>query len=288
MREKDRLINDLQHMAEAMQDDLRQWQEWYDHSEQVDDCVHIDNDDHGNDSFGQHGAVPPLEETHAFEGEAFDRLGSRQGHYDTGAGTGLVPPFPFRSSVNTGPPVRPQLDAMDSDEIKKLLGFSMQAPKIQIPAFPKITEQHEWTINLIRNLQAASKFEDGKEIEWIGQCKRLSFSELGYKGDRRFGPMDRSLAESAYKILPPELRVRVERKEKEHFAERDQLLSGRQIVYMIYEYLNTEEHMSVLFNYKDLNSVQWRGDTVIQLEKVLSQWDYVVDNFRGGKPSEQK
>ena len=125
---------------------------------------------------------------------------------------------------------------------------------VSAPTFPRTQQLTMWKISLVRNLVAASPYADQQEAPWFKEIEGKSFDELGKSGSARFQLLDSQLAAALVKILPDQLRTRVQAKEMDAYK-RNTTITGRQIVFMIYEWFKTDAHMSTFFSFNDLEGL---------------------------------
>ena len=131
---------------------------------------------------------------------------------------------------------------------------------------------------MVRNLVAASRYHDKKEVAWFKSIENATFEELGKDNLERFQPSDSQLAAALSKTLPEQLRIRVQAKEMEAYKD-DATLTGRQIVHMIYDWFRTDAHMSTFFSFNDLSNLVWLGDKLGDMEKFLQNWDHILEHM---------
>jgi hypothetical protein len=158
-----------------------------------------------------------------------------------------------------------------------------EGPVVKVPEnWPNITQLKEWDAANARGLVAASKYTDKGEVVWYNNIRKdgMIFEELA-NCEPRYMSLDAKLCTALRKIkrLPPELDRRITRKEIDA-VEKGTTLTGRQVVYMIYEWFrNDEDSLSVVHSFKDLNDLKWMGDD--QMDRFNNLWDTVVHNFEG-------
>ena len=93
------------------------------------------------------------------------------------------------------------------------------------PAFPKIQQLLAWWVALARNLVAASPHHDQMEVRWIKEIEGPTFDALK-DSEARCQILDSQLASALIKTLPEGLRVKVQAKEMEAFA-NGRTITGR-------------------------------------------------------------
>ena len=61
---------------------------------------------------------------------------------------------------------------------------------------------------------------------WLGQCRKLTFEQVGNGGGYRFHHMDAALATALIKTVPQQLRIRIQ-KEEDKLMENLCVIKGR-------------------------------------------------------------
>ena len=132
-------------------------------------------------------------------------------------------------------------------------------------------------IALGRVVVSASPYTDDAEKLWIKEVQSpdSTFESLADTPER-FHTLDNLLAVALMNVLPPPLKLKVNRKEA-LLDKDDRLMTGRQILYMVRESFRTEAHMDVFYNLQDLMAVRWVGDD--QMPKFLEKWDTVTEGM---------
>ena len=80
------------------------------------------------------------------------------------------------------------------------------------------------------------------------------------------------------KVLPKQLALRVQQMELAALK-KNTCITGRQVLHMVYDWLRTDEHMSVMCGQADLMDVAWVGDKAHEMQKLLTIWDIVQNNM---------
>ena len=132
-----------------------------------------------------------------------------------------------------------------------------------------------WKASLVRSLVAASPYADQQEAKWLKEIEDLTFDALSKS--------DSQLAAALGKILPGQLRIRVQAKEMEA-SKNNSTITGRQIARMIYEWFKTDVHMSTFFSFNDLAALTWLGDKPADMERFLQSWGHVLEPMRYKMP----
>ena len=157
-----------------------------------------------------------------------------------------------------------------------------EADKLKISKFPTIVTLHKWRIRLSKLLCVAGGYSDKAEVGWISECHKKNeagilptFESLEEPG-KRFEGLDMLLSEALPPLLPSDLSNKVYLKEQEAYK-LNKVMSGRQIVWMIYEYLRTRKDMEVVYGIRDLLLLEWKGDD--KMDDFRMEWKQVVDNM---------
>ena len=80
---------------------------------------------------------------------------------------------------------------------------------------------------MVRNLAAASPYADDNETEWFKDIESRTYDDLGKSNSARFRLLDSQLAAALVKILPDQLRIRVQAKEMNAYKKIWRLLVDR-------------------------------------------------------------
>ena len=64
--------------------------------------------------------------------------------------------------------------------------------------------------------------------------------------------------------------------------DKDALPTGRQVCFIPYDQLKTNESMGTWFGLRDLGRVAWLGDSFGQIAKFRDRWQHVLDNMIPG------
>ena len=134
-----------------------------------------------------------------------------------------------------------------------------------IPSLPTITQLTNWFHGLIAAVLQASAFTDQAEIKWLMECKKKTYEELDDSKEDRFSSLSAKLAAALTKLirdagskgqtLADTLFVNNENSMQNH----GRLVSGRQIVWMIWDHNRTAREMDVVYDITHLTNLQWFG-----------------------------
>ena len=125
--------------------------------------------------------------------------------------------------------------------------------------------------------QCANRADEGPVRKWLLKVEKpkMTFKRLE-KCPSDFARLDRKLGTALAKILKGELGRRVDVQQARALRERQCLLSGRQMLFMMYESFRTDESMARCFTIHDLCSVRWQGDD--RLEALRNTWEDKLAN----------
>jgi len=176
-------------------------------------------------------------------------------------------------------PVWPSYPNVASD------GQDKRRPKAVVaPAFPNINEQTSWLSKVAKNLVAASVHDDRREVEWFMQVKTKSFEELANSGEVRFAPLDALLCTALEPTLPKALERTYSTKCEQALLTKNDVLTGRQLAWLILNYFKTSDHMSIVYSHQTLMELDWFGDN--NIDQFLHQFQSCVDNLAHPLPDE--
>ena len=189
---------------------------------------------------------------------------------------GGPPPLPPGESVNDGigqPPGKPVLTS-EADVARSKL----RPKNLMVPPWPNVATLPNWKVVMARNLVVASVYDDKREVGWLNQVEAQSFDELADSGEERFKPLDHLMVPALLKIVPNQLALLIQNKENEAMA-RNSTINGRQVVFMIYEWLKTDEYLATVFSISDLTDIVWMGDRPAEMQRFLTVWDNIIRNL---------
>jgi hypothetical protein len=115
---------------------------------------------------------------------------------------------------------------------------------------------------------------DRKEAQWLNETEGKTFEQLSDSGEERYHHLDALLAEALVKVLPKGLMMRVQQKEIAALRSNN-CITGRQVLRMVYDWLRTDEHMSLVYGHAGLMEIPWMGDRAQDMQKFLGVWGSV-------------
>jgi len=138
-----------------------------------------------------------------------------------------------------------------------------EADALTLPeGFPTVYQLPRWKAQLLGCVcQCANRADERPVRKWLLKVEKpkMTFERLE-KCPREFARLDRKHGAALARILKGELGRRVDVQQARTLRERQYLLSGRQMLFMMYESFRTDESMARCFTIHDLCSVRWLGD----------------------------
>ena len=182
-----------------------------------------------------------------------------------------IVPIPARGK--RGLPAR---GATVEDEETRLMKWAKLIPKtVTVPPFPKITQVPSWKSMLARNLIAASTHTDKKEVAWLNEVEGSTFEALVIQVRKDLSSSIRCLFPALMKLnLPTQLRLDINQHELTAMKNGTSI-SGRQVIYLIYQWFATDEYMSTVYGLHDLTELLWMGDKPSEMQRFLQYWDNI-------------
>ena len=138
--------------------------------------------------------------------------------------------------------------------------LKLRPKSVTAHSFPNIAQLQNWKSALARNLVAASVVSpmDRKEVQWLNETEGKTFEQLSDSGEERFHHLDALLAEALMKVPPKGLMMRVQQMENAALKSNT-CITGRQVLHMVYDWLRTDAHMSLVYGHADLMEIPWMG-----------------------------
>ena len=132
---------------------------------------------------------------------------------------------------------------------------------------------------------------DQAEYRWFLEIESKRYDELnGDDNGPIFSWLDPPFALALYKTCPQILQKRISDLEaKSARSEYPRLLTGRQVAWMILDYVRTDRYKTTFTTFADIASLPWAGDSPDQMESFLRNWDIIIDNMpEPGMPLDQQ
>ena len=94
----------------------------------------------------------------------------------------------------------------------------------------------------------------GKAVE-----EGVDFDDLADSGGERYIPTEARINAAILKTFPTELQMRVKAREQKT-RKKHKVITGRQAVWMVFDWYKTESHMSITYGYNDFMELKYGGD----------------------------
>ena len=161
-----------------------------------------------------------------------------------------------------------------------------EAPYVKIPnQLPTVNSLAEWKVAVARSLLAASAYGDRAEVAWFRECSdpTKGFEHFSDSGAERFRGLDNKLAVAITNLAEQNqlFKRELERRTRSLF-DKDSLPTGRQVCFLLYDQLKTNESMGTWFGLHDLSRVAWFGDNFNQIGKFRDRWQHVLEHMQPG------
>ena len=132
-----------------------------------------------------------------------------------------------------------------------------------------------------RPIVRASGSVDDDIIPWLKQAEddTITMDDLRHT-DTIFATLDRKPAASLNEICDGEFERRLSHEEQRQMAGKQQVLRGRQILWLIYQHLRTNPSLEGAYSINDLFHLQPPGDAILSMEKFRNSWNEVVSSQR--------
>ena len=182
----------------------------------------------------------------------------------------------------------PELPALSNTDSDKHLKRAMrnEMPEIRVPAFPTMTNLNAFKVSLVEAVVFASGRSDHARVaRWIRRVEypKIKVKQLADPGCH-YESLDRKLAFALTNIASGEFGRHLDNVKRRMFKNMDgkngRLISGRQILWIMYKHFRTNKDMGSIANIVDLTKVPWRGDN--QIEKFRNDWENTVVNLHFG------
>ncbi len=182
-------------------------------------------------------------------------------------------------------------DASDQQDIpiEMTNGIKLVPPKdLKLPkAFPTQPTLDMWDVAIGKALVVSSRQADtARVIKYWKTVRKSTYEELA-NCDADMKPLDALLGSCLKTIMPERLKEKVDKMELEAF-EMGNLLSGRQMGWLCFNWFKTEDNMSNIYSYNHLAEIKWFGDH--RITEFLRIWDQIWKSLPNSKqiPDEVK
>ena len=157
---------------------------------------------------------------------------------------------------------------------------SRESAKVKSPGFPKPGQIESWRTTLISNLTEASAMTPAKTIKWINEIKTKNLQELEDSGGAMWERLDLKLGTTLANCVhqsPHTLKDDVDFQSQEALK-KETILKGRQIAWMMIDFMKTNRTMDQVHTIDDLSRLAWLGDN--KIKQFRDQWRMTVHNLR--------
>ena len=154
------------------------------------------------------------------------------------------------------------------------------ARKLLIPTWPSHLTLSQFDAHMTKNLIVAGRKTDNLEIEFYKKCREAkTYEELepGSVTNKRLIKLDALLSVGMYNIMPEKLKRKMDTLAIDALKE-GKVPTGRQHVWMMYDYFKTEPHMQEFYNHFTITTLKWFGDKPHRMQQFLDIWDKVWNN----------
>ena len=166
----------------------------------------------------------------------------------------------------------------DSDKIREFV----------VPPLPQVPEFHEWRTRL-QHVVASATYYPTEALAWLHEVDVLDIPQLGHSiqgHSRRFERLDYILGEALLRVITNlELLQEVQRWTSETQTRGLTILSGRQILKIIYKWYAVCEGSGAVYTMLDLTKLKLRNDG--ELAWFFNEWTKRVTHQRAYIPDEQ-
>ena len=150
-----------------------------------------------------------------------------------------------------------------------------ESDSIKLPAFPQAEQYRNWRIKTREAVMAASVDPD-RAFEWISETwtEGRTINQLRSVGD--FATLDAKLLSAVTNILTGDFARKVDTY-KETEAAQGRYVRGRQVLFMLHEFLSTNIKHGATYALQDLFSVKLKGEN---LRAFIANWDQVIAGIK--------
>ena len=162
-------------------------------------------------------------------------------------------------------------------------GDSVNVPKLPTQA----CELRAWKQQTFHSIKACAK-NGSKAWKWIKEVEEEGSKISDFaKSGRGLSKLDNKLCYALHRLLgsSSSLAQQVHQRDQEWQNEHSEPLNGRQIMWIICDYLSVSSQRRKVYGLKDLESVAYRGDTLGDMETFLCRWTDVLTSMEE-RPSE--
>ena len=138
-------------------------------------------------------------------------------------------------------------------------------------------------MKILQQILAASGRKDVTTVtRWVKEVekKKITFKKLAKSG-KGFETLDFKIASGTHKTLYGEFAKTVSIKEQRNVREKSCPLTGRQLLWMIYDHSRTNTSLEGVFKSVDMMTLNWKGDSISDMIGFRYDWDYMLEHSAG-------
>ena len=125
---------------------------------------------------------------------------------------------------------------------------------------------------------ASGRANTGKVLRWISRVANSKSKPEDFEAPgSAFLTLDAKIAQALFRKLSGELLRKVSIIERKKVKDRNKLLTGRTVLWYIYDSLRMNADLSLSYGLVDINNVLWQGDR--HMEKFRNNWNDCVQNL---------
>ena len=220
-------------------------------------------DDGGDDSSSSSSTSSKSSDGHRRRNDEEDRANRRRGRSPS-----------RRRGVSSGRDTsRSSSSSSDGRSFMPVTRRKIKVSTFNVPNFPKIGQLSGYKLAVIENVTAACHTENYTKVtKWIMTVDKIGtkFEDLAEPG-KGFNRLDRKLAAALTPTIEGELARRILVKKRQQLNEQGVLISGRQVLWMVYDHFRTNKRLGLVYTITDLAKVEWLGDE--KLAQFRNNWE---------------
>ena len=127
----------------------------------------------------------------------------------------------------------------------------------------------------MQNVVAASGVRDGAKVcKWHLAVEVTGKTREDFEDPEGYPTLDRKIAAALGKIFKGELGRKVNNLERTLLAREQRMLSGRERLFLMYQFFRTNKNLGLIHSVFDLGKVAWLGDN--HIERFRNNWDSML------------
>jgi len=151
-----------------------------------------------------------------------------------------------------------------------------EADKIEIKPMPQVAGFRAWKLALGGEVAGASG-DPQRGFAWIMEVEMAGVPLRSLENSGLFPTLDAKLAAALSKAIHGEFARRVNVMKEEHAKSRGLMLTGRQILFLLYHHYRTTEADGEMLDLQDLMAVRLAND---DLRKFLNDWEMTLTGMK--------